>query len=155
MIDEGFRDPSLILQQQILTLRTGVILRGKMTLDRDECLTKAKCSKELVVININKPVIETLCPLGLKLHTLWTGSILGRWHYRDMREIWVLWKSCSYNGVGCPEHLTPCKKDPMPSFSPSPDFVDRGHFDCEDDILERWLPGKSCPSPFQEGPFCS
>ena len=55
----------------------------------------------------------------------------------DFVEQRVLRKSCSHNGVGCPEHLTHCKKDPMSSLTPSPDFVDRGHLDWEDDILER------------------
>ena len=55
----------------------------------------------------------------------------------DIVEQRVLRKSCSHNGVGCPEHLTHCKKDPMSSLTPSPDFVDRGHLDWEDDILER------------------
>ena len=41
----------------------------------------------------------------------------------DIVEQRVLRKSCSHNGVGCPEHLTHCKKDPMSSLTPSPDCV--------------------------------
>ena len=47
----------------------------------------------------------------------------------DIVEKRVLRKSCSHNGVGCPEHLTCCKKDPMSPLTPSPEFVDRGQLD--------------------------
>ena len=76
VIHEGFRNTSSILHLQILTSRTGVILRGKMTLQRDDSLTKAVCSIELVLMNMHKPLRETQCPLKLQLHTSWTGSIL-------------------------------------------------------------------------------
>ena len=42
-----------------------------------------------------------------------------------------------YNRDRCPEHPSSCQDDPLSSQTPTPDFVDRGHLDRENDILVR------------------
>ena len=43
----------------------------------------------------------------------------------------------------CHEHLSSCQDDSLSSQTPTPDFVDRGHLDRENDILGRQVLNKS------------
>ena len=61
---------------QLQTLWMGVILRGKMTVWGDKCLTEVDHAMKTGFLNIPAPVRMTPCPPRLQLQTLWMGVIL-------------------------------------------------------------------------------
>ena len=96
-------------------------------------------SREMVLLSSHSPKSKVISPKSKP-----KGLELGPPTYPWWRKNQVLSNSCSYHWDRCPEHPNSCQDYPLSSQTTTPDIMDRGHLDGENDIKESQVLCKSC-----------